>query len=431
MTLHLSAETWEAVAQRIARAQPPIALSWFAMRDHAGTWHLQCATLRSGCATAPRLHEYPHALLGAEALTPRQAAVRFASGELVAGSGRWPEDPPPQLAPSALWLTTEPGPFPYPPREWPRYYLNVRPSAPHVSGPYSPHDELVAPGLPLYASGLAAVAEVLFGVRPEALGSDLRSGLTVVLPDPRARLGRVGFAGGQTRVPVDEGSEGAVAGMTLRTAWRLEDNSAEWERADVLLSGPGTVDVSTAKIPAEMRVLLCAQDGQVLDRRYWTSDHGERPRPPVGPEDEAARIRRLVQEGEGPRVELKVSLASASARRSFAETVAAFANSTGGTVLIGVKDRSREIVGYGPESVRVEQQIAEVIQQLVDGAPDFDTRAVPLPEGTIYAVEVPEQSDRGPFVCAGRVLVRVGETNQAATRAQMQRLGPDRGPAPR
>lgn len=53
------------------------------------------------------------------------------------------------------------------------------------------------------------------------------------------------------------------------------------------------------------------------------------------PEDDSTYIHNLIREGEGQKIEFKFEIADA---KKIARTLVAFANSSGGTILIGVKD---------------------------------------------------------------------------------------------
>lgn len=62
----------------------------------------------------------------------------------------------------------------------------------------------------------------------------------------------------------------------------------------------------------------------------------------------SASLRRLIEQGESARVELKARLPSEGA---LACTLSAFANSDGGTLLIGISDHG-EVIGLSPQNAK-------------------------------------------------------------------------------
>ncbi|MEA3340825.1 MAG: helix-turn-helix domain-containing protein [Chloroflexota bacterium] len=114
---------------------------------------------------------------------------------------------------------------------------------------------------------------------------------------------------------------------------------------------------------------------------------------------------RLLTAGESERVEFKEQLGNESL-----ETVAAFANTRGGTLLIGVADDGTvEGVTLGKESLR---DWANRIAQATRVHPQI----LPFPyQGrTVMVLEVPE-SPLKPVPCRGRYFKRVGSSNRQMT----------------
>lgn len=97
----------------------------------------------------------------------------------------------------------------------------------------------------------------------------------------------------------------------------------------------------------------------------------------------------LIAQGEGSRIEFKQTI---SAAHRIARTLAAFANTAGGTLLIGVADNGR-IVGVGSESHEM---------QLIERATDFKVEPgltvsyelVVVDSKKVIIVDVPESEDK-------------------------------------
>lgn len=112
-----------------------------------------------------------------------------------------------------------------------------------------------------------------------------------------------------------------------------------------------------------------------------------------------------IERGEDSFLELKeVVFAGAKLkgpdRKALADELAAFANSHGGHVVLGVRDTSRDIVGIPPDRIHlVERLVAEVADDSVDPPLDVLTEHVSLPDATgtpqlVIQVFIP----RSPFV---------------------------------
>ncbi|MBC8248883.1 MAG: ATP-binding protein [Anaerolineales bacterium] len=135
-------------------------------------------------------------------------------------------------------------------------------------------------------------------------------------------------------------------------------------------------------------------------------------------EDRSGWLDRLLVEGESGTVEFKETL-----DREVLETVAAFANTRGGTLLIGVQDDGTvRGITLGKETLR---EWANHIAQATYLHPHIGSLSY---EGkTIATVEVPEGSLK-PVPCRGRYLKRVGKstrqmTDDDLTRAVLGKVG--------
>jgi len=135
-------------------------------------------------------------------------------------------------------------------------------------------------------------------------------------------------------------------------------------------------------------------------------------------EDRRERLNRLLAEGESQTTEFKESL-----DREALETVTAFANTKGGTLLIGVHDDGTvRGITLGKETLR---EWANHIAQATHLHPQIGSLSY---EGkTIAIVEVPE-SPLKPVPCRGRYFKRVGKSNRQMTdddltRAVLDKVG--------
>lgn len=107
--------------------------------------------------------------------------------------------------------------------------------------------------------------------------------------------------------------------------------------------------------------------------------------------DELARRIRLGEDStlELKRVLLAGSKITALGRTEFADELASMANGRGGTIVLGVEDRSREVLGIPVERLdAVKAWVREICNDSVKPPLDAEIRKVELPsaDGSLVAV---------------------------------------------
>ena len=128
---------------------------------------------------------------------------------------------------------------------------------------------------------------------------------------------------------------------------------------------------------------------------------------------------------EGKTLEFKRDLSSPD---GFLRTVVAFANTSGGTILIGIEDRSRNIRGV-TEPLDLEERTANLISDSIRPRPLPDLEIVSYRSTQLLAVRVYPSPARPHYIARagleGGAYVRVGSTNRQADAeliAEMQRF---------
>lgn len=142
-------------------------------------------------------------------------------------------------------------------------------------------------------------------------------------------------------------------------------------------------------------------------------------------------ILRHIRLGEDGRVEFKEvrfkgSRVDEPKRDDLADELAAFANSEGGCLILGVHDRTREVIGIPPEKLDVvETLVREICNDSIKPPLDADIRRMEIPDSSgspqpVVSVEVP----RSLFVHAGKhgYFRRIGSSKRPLDPMALQRL---------
>lgn len=120
-------------------------------------------------------------------------------------------------------------------------------------------------------------------------------------------------------------------------------------------------------------------------------------------------------------------------REKMAHEIAAFANGQGGRLILGVTDRTREVVGIDDDKVaKTEEWVVNISQSGINPPVRLDTRLLQLPNQqgdlkTIICVDVPRSIS--VHQSAGRYYQRVGSTKQEMKPEVLARLFQQRSQA--
>jgi hypothetical protein len=271
--------------------------------------------------------------------------------------------------------------------------------------------------LPFYPSLAAAIAEEIFCVAPERLRLGQHAPISVRSTDRRGRIAGLEVGDLGVRFTVEEGEPEWLSGFSLRVAWRDQPGARAWSRTDRDLVEPGEIDLATVGVPSELVAALVDPEGFEVDRRSW-DERFDAPKPE--PESLEVLVARWLGEGEHSQLEYKQTLSEEKARISLAETAAAFANGSGGVVLVGVDD-SGAAIGYAP--AKVSDQVTNIIAHRVDEPPDFTVEEVNVDGKPLVVVRVaPSAPQRRPHQVSGRVMVRALATTRPASPGQVREM---------
>lgn len=276
-------------------------------------------------------------------------------------------------------------------------------------------------------------AEAFHGSSDARLG-----GLRLFFPDCRARFERMRFEDGKLSVTV-EIREAALSALRIKGASAGQDASERFDRdlgpGPKLTSKPedrrkGRIRKGSAKPPtladvpsprlvsatfalppraADLDLFLVGPDGWIYDYHNETRFRHGGNRRVLEPLANAASIddavRRAISFGEGPTVEFKVALQLSGDKKQteLIKTAIAFANTTGGQLLIGVDD-SCDVVGIESEIgrpklkdesfARAAQKYSAELRQFIIGkltqVPPIAATPVSVDDHTVILVSIGE-----------------------------------------
>lgn len=288
--------------------------------------------------------------------------------------------------------------------DWPATIFAVGTHATLLNIPSGP---FVRPALPLVVDGNYAASEWT-GINPRRGLSDLNNALGVILPDYRARIRRVRI--GETRVEVEPEVNMEDLKVDLRAV--VEGYEVYHEVATARDGSRFTFEIDrTSRIIYGF--LVEQRQGAVLD---WALLNlmSQSVVPEVEFSSPVQHIARLLDEGENEEVEFKEMLGDG---RTLVQSVVAFANTKGGTILVGVSDDAR-LVGTKPQEDQ--RRIAEWMETRLDPPVGVSFETMRLDEKEVLVVRVSKGANP-PYQQRdnGVVYVRRGSTDRPARRPEL------------
>lgn len=165
--------------------------------------------------------------------------------------------------------------------------------------------------------------------------------------------------------------------------------------------------------------ILSKDTGGILDYRKV---HASWPSLPTGVYVEvgSADLEEIIKRGENDQVEFKRDLSN---REDLLETVTAFANTEGGSILVGVDDNGTVVGTY---EKKFEERVQSMVSDSCEPAPKIRIEKKELRTRSLYVVQVPE-GDEKPYNLRHRgFYVRAGSTDRLASRIEMDRMYAER-----
>ena len=276
---------------------------------------------------------------------------------------------------------------------------------------------LVGPDLPFFLNSDAAITQLVYEMSDPS-ARHVSPGLAIDWQDRTARIGALLISQDEIKVPI-RGE--AVGGLQLGVG---SEGAHTWSNRRI--NKPSTRRVSLKSgVPSPLWVVLSKEYGW-LDYRYlrqtptgWHTDTGE---VEFEQPDMVTQVKAWLAGWETDTLEFKETLAD-----NVPEDVCAFANGSGGTILLGIRDKTRSVVGLTDRDVdRQTTSLLNQVRTVVDPEPIVTVDSCEI-DGKLVLVAIVAAGQEPPYgVKASQTrmtyYVRRGGSNYEARPADLRAL---------
>lgn len=300
---------------------------------------------------------------------------------------------------------------------WPiKQYSLYSPESPNTQ---SAAGFLIADGLPTFTQFEEAATYYLYA-DARARAQALPSGLGVVrVADTRGYIDRIHVGAASLTLSL-------LGDQIVGARCELLGGSARQEK---VIGKSRRIRIPLPDGLSADRMLMLSAGRDWLDYRFLSrrTQFEDRSDISFDPPDLSTQVALLAQAGEGPTVEYKSVLPTdRSHKEKFAETVVAFANTGGGTIIFGIAPDGPEetkVVGLAPFHEPLDH-LARILRDRVSPDPRVQMTACQVGEKDLVAVFVPTAAD--PFFAVNtappQFYVRRGANNFPATLSEIKEL---------
>jgi len=302
--------------------------------------------------------------------------------------------------------------------EWPMLYAYASiDDATHGKIPQGP---FVKSGLPLFPGGAQAVSFFFdLPIPIDIYSLDYR--LDLIIPDYRARISSLHLSGNRVSVRVETGE---LSQDEVLAKFYCRGKSKAFMSDDLhLRSGQADFVADEEPLQVEAHIISTVESGSIdarrYDYRYPATQEG------IVIENVEAQLLDMIAKGENVNVEFKRELNEKKDKKEFVETVVAFANTSGGTVFLGVDDHCK-IIGFSEDKAKIEDLIADSC----DPSIDFQIEPVIIKGLPITLVKVREGTNK-PYMLRGNgIFLRRGSSDRQANRGELDEIYAKRSQTP-
>ncbi len=273
-----------------------------------------------------------------------------------------------------------------------------------------PGTSLIARDAPYYPTAGHAFLD-LFGSRPINDSDWLRGQVIVVIPDFRARISKLTVGRDYVRAEFEcalcQPEDLLVKTYAENSGRRLVQETVELAKPIIEMN---LEDRATFAAIA----LLSKSTGELLHEKSFDEKRGWVDEDVVVKMAEQ-EIEQMLLLGETETVEFREKIEPVR----LAKTIVAFANTRGGTIIVGVDDNHRVV---GCDLKGLEDTVTNVVRGRCDRPPDVSMEVVEYQERTLFLVRVAESKAKVHVEKEHGPLIRANATNRTPTSYELDRL---------
>lgn len=276
--------------------------------------------------------------------------------------------------------------------EWPFWFIRYSCDSNFGINFMNAHDSLVISGLDPYPDFYEATEKFLeLGDRPNV---NTPIGLQFLVPDYRSRIKKLEIAEKHVSIEI-ETKETTIDNLLLQ--FYCSKNNSYYNSKEVKITENSIAEITIPFAPEVGHVyLLERKSGKEIDSKSFGRWYTER-NDGVIVKTPKETIESMISKGEYETIEFKMDIGKTD---EFLESIVAFANTKGGTILLGIHDDGR-VVGIEDDYEKIEKKIRNLIANRCE--PDIDVKIEPFmfDKRQIISLSVKE-GDNKPYLLIGK-----------------------------
>jgi len=290
---------------------------------------------------------------------------------------------------------------------WPIQYFSYK--FDHDRRIDSVYNFLIKEGLPAYPDLTAATRAFLHLDRNYNLANPF--GIIFTVPDYRARIVSMEIMENHLTVTIEQ-KESSLDDLLLKFFYRNENTELDLPETSV----KNTNRIEIPNFPDELHVYLYdKKSDEVLDYRQYGNHNTER-QEGIIVKTSREQIESMLIAKEGKEIEFKSKLDS-----EFLESVVAFANTDGGTILLGVDNRAN-VIGFHDDYASTEKRIRGMISGGCEPQIDVDIQQVTYQNQPLIIVKVKKGLDKPYLVKEKTAYKRIDERDIQMNRHDLDEI---------
>ncbi|MBN2361668.1 MAG: ATP-binding protein [Deltaproteobacteria bacterium] len=271
-------------------------------------------------------------------------------------------------------------------------------------------------GGPIFPNIREAIADHVFGIRSRDQG-EVAKMVSLVVPTWGPRICRVTVEQTHLTVNVESPRNSNHDSCMKLFVESFLRTSTGTHQSRQQVDG-GVVAILTDSRPEWLIMHLVDEKGCIADevevnpKDYRPSDI----RVALGTTSLQLEVDSAIKAGECKTIEFKRILSNK--QNDLAESIAAFANTAGGIIIIGVDDHSN-VVGFHND--RAADTVQNIVSDCIDPAPDVTVSSITVSNKPVLVIDV-KKSENPPCFLNGKIVIRANATDRGVSRAEFDEI---------